>query len=52
MSKLAVWQQKIADKRKKSSFNDFVKEIMSWDTLVLQKNSGLISRYPESDRIA
>ncbi|EKE29830.1 MAG: hypothetical protein ACD_2C00091G0016 [uncultured bacterium (gcode 4)] len=52
MGKLNIWQKKIADRRKKSSWNDFVMEIMSWDTLVLQKNGWLISRYPETDRIS
>ncbi len=51
MSDLRFWQEKIAEKRKTTSFKDFVKDIMSWDTLVLQKNNNLISRYPSTERI-
>ncbi len=52
MARLDTWKEKIISKRKNTDFRNFVLELMSWDTLVLQKNSWLISRYPNTERIA
>lgn len=48
---LLDWQEKIKQKRKTTSFSSFLKEIVSWKPLVLNKNQGFVSRYPESKRI-
>jgi hypothetical protein len=34
---LKYWQNKIKEKRKQTKFNDFIKEILSWYPLVLNK---------------
>lgn len=44
-------QEKIQDKRKKTSFRDFVREIASRYPFVLGKNNGLVSSYPQTNRI-
>ena len=51
MSILQKWEDKIKEKRKKTDFRDFVKEIASWDSFVLYKNHWLISKYPETWRV-
>lgn len=42
--------QKIQDKRKTSSWEDYVIHMMSWVPMNFYKNSGHISRYPETPR--
>jgi hypothetical protein len=51
MSDLAYRQSKIQEKRKTTPWREFVMEICSRMPSSFYKNSGLISRYPESDRI-
>jgi len=51
MHDLKHWQSKIADRRKQSSFDDFLMEIVSWVPMNFYRNNGHISRYPASDRI-
>ena len=51
MPDLKYRQQKIQEKRKQTSFRDFVKEIGSWMPLVFYKHNGEISRYPVTDRL-
>jgi hypothetical protein len=38
MSNIHFWEDKIKEKRKKTTFRDFVKEITSWSPLNLYKN--------------
>ncbi|USN57718.1 MAG: hypothetical protein H6767_04995 [Candidatus Peribacteria bacterium] len=51
MSRIQHWQEKIKEKKKQTSFRDFLKEITSWKPIILYKNTGYISRYPEVSRI-
>jgi hypothetical protein len=51
MPTLASRQQKIQEKRKQTSFRNFVMEMASWVSLNFYKNYGRISRYPMTDRI-
>jgi hypothetical protein len=51
MSNIAHRQQKIQEKRKKTPWREFVRDICSWYQITFYKNQGQISRYPESDRI-
>ena len=44
-------QQKIQEKRKKTSFRDFLKEIASWRPLTFYQNNWMVSKYPETERI-
>jgi hypothetical protein len=39
MSNLEKWENIIKEKRKKTNFRDFVKEIASWSTLNLYRNN-------------
>ena len=50
MPDLSHRQQKIQEKRKQTSFRDFVKDILSWYPLVLNKRNTLISLYPDTER--
>lgn len=45
------WQDIIKNKRKQTTFHDYVRDLASWLPLVLHKNNGMISRFPETDRI-
>jgi hypothetical protein len=45
------WENKIKEKRKKTQFRDFVKEITSWTVLNLYKNKWKICKYPDTGRI-
>ena len=47
---LKVWKQKIQEKRKTTSWNDFIMEIASWYPLSMYKNNWLISVFPETWR--
>lgn len=51
MSKIAYYEKLIQEKRKKTPFREFIKELWSWEILNLYKRNGRICRYPESDRI-
>lgn len=51
MTNLQYRQEKIQEKRKKTPFRDFMREIASWRPITFYKTKGLISRYPETDRI-
>ncbi|MDD2487525.1 MAG: hypothetical protein PHS92_04090 [Candidatus Gracilibacteria bacterium] len=48
---LDKWEVIIKEKRKRTSFMVFLKEIVSLWPLVLNKKDGIISRYPDSSRI-
>jgi hypothetical protein len=50
MQDLTYRQEKIQQKRKQTSFRDFVMEICSWYPLNLYNYSGMITRYPNTDR--
>jgi spermidine/putrescine-binding protein len=50
MSNLKYWQEKIKQKRKQTSWDDFIKEIASWFPIMMNKNKNLISVFPESPR--
>jgi hypothetical protein len=52
MTNLQHRQSIIQEKRKQTSFRDFVMEIASWFPLNIYKHSGYISRYPDTDRAA
>lgn len=51
MANLQKWEEKIKQKRMKTPFRDFVKEVASWCPMVLGKTNGMISRFPDTDRI-
>ena len=51
MSNLKHWEDKIKQKRKNTDFREFVKEIASWIPIILNKNFGKLSRYPDTDRV-
>ena len=52
MSNLQYWKDKIKEKRKQTSFRDYLKEIASLRTMNLYQNSGFVSVYPpKNDRI-
>jgi len=51
MQNLKYWQEKIQEKRKQTSFRDFIKEIASWQPIVFHKSWWLVSRFPETSRM-
>jgi hypothetical protein len=51
MSRLEYYQNLIQEKRKKTPFRDFVKELGSWEAFNLYKRNGRICRYPDTNRI-
>jgi hypothetical protein len=51
MSDIKIREDKIKAKRMQTPRRDFLKEITSRLSLLYYKNSGLISRYPETDRV-
>jgi hypothetical protein len=51
MSKLVHFEKLIQEKRKKTPFRDFIKEIGSWEVMNLYKRNGRICRYPDTGRI-
>ena len=51
MSNIKQRERKIQEKRKQTPWKVFIKEICSRQPLVFYKNSGKISRYPETWRI-
>jgi hypothetical protein len=46
------YEKLIQEKRKKTPWREFVKEIASWDIMNIYKQDGEICRYPKSDRIS
>jgi hypothetical protein len=48
---LKKWQDIIKEKRKQTSFNDYIMEIVSWMPLVFNKNNSFVSRYPDIERV-
>lgn len=48
---LQYFQEKIKAVKKQNSLKDFIKEIGVWTTFSFQKNSGLISKFPKTERI-
>lgn len=51
MQSLSYRQSKIQEKRKNTSWKEFVMEICSWCPLVFSKGYGKVSRFPKTDRI-
>jgi hypothetical protein len=39
MTNIKHWQDKIKEKRKKTNFRDFLKEIVSWSPIVFYRNN-------------
>jgi hypothetical protein len=50
MQDLTYRQQKIQEKRKQTSFRDFVREICSWYPLNIYNIEGMLTRYPNTER--
>ena len=50
MFKITYYEKLIQEKRKKTPFREFVKEIASWNVVNIYKRNGQISRYPETAR--
>ncbi len=51
MTNLNHWKQKIQERRKKTPFSEYLKEIGSWYPLVLSKDGNKLSRYPITERV-
>lgn len=51
MDNLKYWQDIIKEKRKNTPFRYFLKEIVSWATIVLYRNNWIISKFPHTERI-
>ncbi|MDD5770355.1 MAG: hypothetical protein PHE25_05285 [Candidatus Gracilibacteria bacterium] len=51
MQDIKIWEEKIKEKRKKTEFRKFLKEIASWKPFGFYKTDGILSRYPQTDRI-
>ncbi len=51
MQNLNHWKNIIIEKRKTTSFRNFLKEVVSWHPYILNKTDNLISRFPKSERI-
>lgn len=47
---LDIRQKKIQERRKNTSFRDFLLEVASWYTINLHRNNALLSRYPATTR--
>lgn len=52
MSTLQYWEEKIKEKSKHLSFRNFSKQILSWSTFVFHRNSGMISKFPQTQRVS
>ncbi|MEI7477815.1 MAG: hypothetical protein WCJ81_04880 [bacterium] len=50
MQTLQYWQEKMKEKRKKTPFRDFLRDLCSWYSLSFYKHPEFISRYPRSER--
>jgi len=51
MTDLKYWEEKIKERRKQTSFRDFLKEVCSWYSVMFYKNKGNVSKYPETKRV-
>jgi len=51
MSQLSYWQDKIKEKKKLTSFNNYLKDIVSLWPVNLHKLDSKISRFPNKERI-
>jgi hypothetical protein len=51
MKNLNYYKEIIKEKRKKTNFRDYLKEIVSHFPMTYYKNCGIISKFPESDRV-
>jgi hypothetical protein len=51
MTQLKHWEDKMKQKRAKTSFHNFLAEIASWIPIVFYKVDGSVSRYPDTQRI-
>ncbi len=51
MTSISYYENLIREKRKKTPFREFIRELGSWEVLNLYKRNGRVCRYPESDRI-
>ncbi len=51
MNNIKYWQEKIQEKRKQTTFRDFIMDIASWQPIVFHKSSWMVSRFPETDRM-
>jgi len=51
MQDLKQREEKMKEKIKSISWRDFIKYCWSLQTFVFHKNNGMISRYPQTDRI-
>ena len=45
-------KQKIQEKRKKTPWREFLKEIVSWRPVTFHKQDGMITRFPKTERIS
>ena len=50
MQDLKYYEKIIQEKRKQTDFRDFLKEIASWFPIMLVKNQGMISIFPDTPR--
>lgn len=48
---ISYYEKLIQEKRKKTPFREFLREIASWETLSFYKNNGRISRYHDMSRV-
>jgi len=48
---IPYYEKLIQEKRKKTPWRDFVREIGSWSSFQYYKNSGNVSIFPDTDRI-
>lgn len=51
MPELKSWMVKIQESRKSTDFETFIREICSWIPFAVTKNNGIVSRFPESERV-
>jgi len=51
MKDLNYYKEKIKKKRKKTDFRTYIKEIASHFPILFYKNSGIISKFPETPRV-
>jgi hypothetical protein len=51
MQNLKIWEEKIKEERKKTTFKNYIKNIVSRQPLIFNQNNKEISRFPETNRI-
>ena len=51
MLDLKFRQKKIRERKMRSSPKEVLKDVASWSLIVFYKVNGMISRYPQSDRV-